>query len=337
MKIFVTGGGGFLGQAIVRQLLTRGDAVVSYSRRAYPELEALGAEHRQGDLSEQNHLIAAMKDCDAVIHVAALAGVWGKPSDFYKANVLGTENVLTAMQYLEIPKLVYTSSPSVVHPGGEGVEGQDESLPYPNHYLAEYPRTKAIAERMVLTANSNKLSTTSLRPHLIWGPGDPHFVPRLVERAKAGRLRLIGNDNPLVDTVYVENAADAHLLALDRLSPTSPPAGKAYFITQGEPVTVSHFMNSILAAAGVAPVTRRIPKGLAVLIGGGLEAIYKGLNLPGEPVMTRFLAHQLATPHWFDISAAKRDLGYQPKVSFDEGMQHLAASLNKRQAKALSH
>lgn len=336
MTIFVTGGGGFLGQAIVRQLISRGDSVVSYSRRAYPELEALGAQHRQGDLSDAKQLMAAMKNCEAVIHVAALAGIWGKPADFHQANVIGTENVLSAMQALEIPKLVYTSSPSVVHPGDAGVEGRDESLPYPNHYLADYPRTKAIAERMVLAANSSKLSTVSLRPHLIWGPGDPHFVHRLVARAQAGRLRLIGNDDPLVDTVFVENAAEAHLLALDRLRPGSACAGKAYFITQGEPVTISRFMNGILAAAGVPPVTRRIPKGLAVLLGGSLEAVFKGLNLKGEPPMTRFLAHQLATPHWFDISAARRDLDYTPRISFDQGLELLAESLQKQAPKTLT-
>lgn len=329
MRVFVTGGGGFLGLAIVKQLIARGDRVISYSRQAYPELEALGVEHRQGDLSEKHRLIAAMKGADAVVHVAAKAGVWGKPDDFYQANVVGTENVIAACQYLGIPKLVYTSSPSVVHPGHGGLEGADESIPYPEHFLAEYPRTKAIAEKMALAANSPTLSTVSLRPHLIWGPGDPHFVPRLVSRARSGRLRLIGSADPMVDTVYVDNAAHAHLLALDKLTPDSPIAGKAYFITQDEPVTVSRFLNGIIQAAGLPPVTRRIPAGLAMLIGGALESIYRGLNLPGEPQMTRFLAHQLSTPHWFDISAAKRDLGYVPEVSFDQGLERLAESLRK--------
>ncbi|HEY9844544.1 MAG: NAD-dependent epimerase/dehydratase family protein [Candidatus Sericytochromatia bacterium] len=332
MKIFVTGGGGFLGQAIVRQLLARGDQVVSYSRQAYPELQALGVEHRQGDLGERHRLIAAMKGCEAVMHVAAKAGIWGKPQEFYQANVLGTENVLAACQYLEIPRLLYTSSPSVVHPGHSGIEGANESIPYPEHFLAEYPRTKALAEKMVLTANGPSLATAALRPHLIWGPGDPHFVPRLVARARAGRLRLVGSGDPLVDTVYIDNAAESHLLALDALAPGSPVAGKAYFITQGEPVTISRFLNGIVQAAGLPPVTRRIPAGVALLVGGVMEVLWRGLNLPGEPLMTRFLAHQLSTPHWFDISAAKRDFGYAPKIGFDEGLERLALSLREPQA-----
>lgn len=320
MKIFVTGGGGFLGLAIVRQLLERGDQVISYSRSAYPELQALGVEHRQGDLNELSKLSSAMRDCEAVIHVAAKAGIWGKPDDFYQVNVIGTENVLKACLANQIPKLVYTSSPSVVHPGDHGVEGANESLPYPDHYLADYPRTKAIAERMVLQAHSQELATVSLRPHLIWGPGDPHFVPRLVARARAGKLKLIGHDDPLVDTVYVENAAYAHLLALDKLSPDSPINGKAYFITQGQPIPISQFINQIIGAAGLPPVRKHIPKGLAILIGGVLETVYKGLNLPGEPMMTRFLAHQLATPHWFDISAARQDLGYEARIDYPNGI-----------------
>lgn len=327
MKVFVTGGGGFLGKEIVRQLLQRGDRVISYSRAAYPELAALGAEHRQGDLSDRAALSVALADCEAVIHVAAKAGIWGPPAAYYATNVIGTENVLAACRLQGIGRLVYTSSPSVVHPGHGGVEGADESLPYPTRYLAEYPRTKAIAERMVLQANSPDLATVSLRPHLIWGPGDPHFVPRLVARARAGRLRLLGQQDPLVDTVYVDNAAEAHLLALDRLGAGQAPAGKAYFITQDAPVTISQFLNGIVTAAGLPPVTRRLPVGLAMLAGGVLEGLYRGLHLPGEPQMTRFLAHQLSTPHWFDIRAAKRDLAYLPRIDFDEGMRRLAVAL----------
>lgn len=323
MKVFVTGGGGFLGRAIVRQLRKRGDDVVSYSRSHYPDLQALGVEHRQGDLSQRNRLAAAMMDCDAVIHTAAKAGVWGRPEDFYNANVRGTEHVLIACQELNIPKLVYTSSPSVVHPGDRGIEGGDESLPYPSHFDAEYPKTKAVAERMVLQANSATLATVALRPHLIWGPEDPHFLPRLIARAQAGRLRLIGQDDPLVDTVYVDNAAEAHLLALDRLQPGAAIGGKAYFITQDQPIPISEFVNGLIGVADVPEVRRRVPAGLAYMLGGVLETVHRGLKLPGEPMMTRFMAHQLATPHWFDITAAKRDLDYRPRISIPEGFQRL--------------
>lgn len=324
MKVLVTGGGGFLGLAIVRQLVGRGDTVVSYSRGHYPELETLGVTHCQGNLSEKAHLIAAMKGCDAVIHAAAKAGMWGRYIDFYQANVSGTRQVLEACQYVGINRLVYTSSPSAVYQG-HGLEGADESLPYPHSFDGYYPQTKAAAEKMVLEANSPVLATVAMRPHLIWGPADHHFLPRLVQRARQGRLRLIGRQDHLVDHVYIDNAAESHLLALDRLQPGAAIAGKAYFITQGEPIPISVLMNGILAAAGLPPVKRHISAPLAHLAGIVLETVYGSLALSGEPPMTRFLAKQMSTPHWFSIDAARRDLGYAPKVSLDEGLQRLQA------------
>lgn len=330
MKVLITGGGGFLGKAIIRGLLKHGHTVVSYSRSNYPELAAMGVEHRQGDLAEKNKLSAAMKDCEAVIHTAAKAGVWGAYQDFYQANVVGTKNVLLACEENHINRLVYTSSPSVVHPGNGGIEGADESLPYPDHFDAYYPETKAEAEKMVLESNTDRLATVALRPHLIWGPEDPHFLPRFLARARAGRLRLVGSAEALVDTVYVDNAADAHLLALEQLHPGCTIAGKAYFITQDEPIPIKSFINAMLKAGNLPPVTRKIPVGMAYLIGGLLEKIYTQFKLSGEPMMTRFLAHQLSTPHWFDISAAKRELNYTPRVSLEEGMSRLAKWLQSQ-------
>lgn len=327
MRVFLTGGGGFLGKVILKKLREQGHEVISYSRKAYPELIALGAEHCQGDLSERSRVMAAMKNADAVIHTAAKADIWGDYADFYQANVVGTENILAACAHWGIQKLVYTSSPSVVHPGHGGLEGVDETVPYPDTFDAYYPKTKAIAEQMVLNANASRLATVALRPHLIWGPGDPHFVPRLSARARAGKLRLIGAQDPLIDTVYVDNAADAHLLALERLEVGSIIAGKAYFITQDQPLPVSEFANRILDAAGIPPVTRRVPLGIAQLAGALFESAYRLLPLKGEPQFTRFLVHQMSTPHWFDISAAKKDLGYNPKVGLDEGMLRLKQHL----------
>jgi len=238
--------------------------------------------------------------------------------------VKGTENVISACQQSGIEKLVYTSSPSVVH-DGKGLDGVDESTPYPSHFEAYYPQTKALAEKMVLKANGPQLATVALRPHIIWGPGDPHFVPRLVERAKAGRLRLVGDSDPKVDTVYVENAAEAHLLALEKLSPGALIAGKAYFITQDQPETVASFINRILAAAGLPPIQKRIPAHLAWVLGAGLESVFRAFHLPGEPPMTRFMAKQLSTPHWFDITAARQELGYHPRITTDQGMAALKA------------
>lgn len=326
MKALVTGGGGFLGGVIVRQLLGRGDEVRSLARGAYPALESMGVEVLRGDLSDAQSVSRAVAGCDVVFHVAAKAGVWGSRASFEQANIEGTRNVIAACRAHGVSKLVYTSTPSVVSAGGD-VEGVDESAPYPEHFQAEYPRTKAIAEKLVLEANGPELSTVALRPHLIWGPGDTQFIPRLVARAKAGRLRLVGDGRSLVDVIYVDNAAEAHLLAADRLAPDSPIAGRAYFLSQGEPVAVADMINGLLGAAGLPPVTKRIPPGVAHALGAMLEFVYGALKIQAEPPMTRFLAKQLSTAHWFDISAARRDLGYQPRISTEEGLRRLAQSL----------
>lgn len=322
MKALVTGGGGFLGSAIVRQLLARGDEVVSYSRGEYAELALLDVEQRRGDLTDLQALTEAASGCDIVFHVAAKAGVWGSFDEYHQANVLGTENVLAACRANSIKRLVYTSSPSVVFDGTD-VNGGDESLPYPPHFEAHYPHTKAIAEQAVLAANSTELATVSLRPHLIWGPRDNHLVPRIISKARSGRLRRLGRRPCLVDTVYVDNAAEAHLNAADRLSPEAPCAGRAYFISNGEPLPLWNMVNRILDAAGLPPVTRSISPTLAYKIGVVCESVWKLFRLSGEPPMTRFVAKELATAHWFDLSAARNDLGYRPKVTIDEGLKRL--------------
>ncbi|MFA7062399.1 MAG: NAD-dependent epimerase/dehydratase family protein, partial [Pedobacter sp.] len=278
MNVLVTGGGGFLGSAIIRQLVERGDTVRSYSRSAYPELARLGVEQIQGDLADRDALIKAAQGCECIYHVAAKAGIWGSYHEFHQANVTGTENVLAACYQHGIERLVYTSSPSVVFDGRD-VAGGDETLPYPAHFEAHYPHTKALAEQLVLAANSTDLATVSLRPHLIWGPGDNHLVPRIVAKARAGRLRRIGNRPCLVDTVYVDNAARAHRLAGERLTPGSAIAGKAYFISNGEPIPLWEMINRILAAAGLPPITRSISPWLAYAVGSLCEGIWGLLKL----------------------------------------------------------
>lgn len=331
MKALVTGGGGFLGGAIVRMLRARGDEVCSFSRGDYPPLAALGVRQFRGDLGDRDAVIAAARGCDVVFHVAAMAGIWGRYHDFLRANVTGTENVIAACRSNGIGRLVYTSSPSVVFDGSD-VEGGDETLPYPPRYQAHYPATKARAERLALAANSAELAVTALRPHLIWGPGDNHLVPRIIARGRAGKLRRIGTRPNLVDTVYVDNAARAHLLAADRLAPGSAVAGRCYFISNGEPLPLWEMVNHILAAADLPPVTRSIPPGLAVTLGGLCEGVWGLLRLHGEPPMTRFVAHELATAHWFDISAARRDFGYVPEISIRDGLQQLRLWLQQAPA-----
>lgn len=326
MTVLVTGGGGFLGGAIVRALLADDVAVRSFSRGRYPALEALGVASYQGDLGDADAVARATDGCDAVIHTAAKAGVWGDARDYERANVTGTEHVLAACRRAGVSRLVYTSSPSVVFDGRDE-EGADGSLPYPTSYLCDYPRTKAIAERAVLAANGPDLATVALRPHLIWGPGDPHLVPRIVDRARAGRLRLVGDGSNLVDSVYVDNAADAHLAALARLAESRPRcAGRAYFITNAEPLPLRELINRILTAAGEPPVTKHVSPRVAYTAGAVLETLHRALGRDAEPLMTRFVARQLSTAHWFDPEPARRDLGYAPKVSIAEGLDRLAMS-----------
>jgi len=325
MKALVTGGGGFLGLAIVRALRKRGLEVRSFSRHSHDALKALGVEQLRGDIADPAAVAAAVQGCDIVYHVAAKPGIWGNYEDYHQPNVAGTQNVIDACRALGVRRLVYTSSPSVVFDGRD-MAGVDESAPYPAHYEAHYPRTKALAERLVRAANNAQLATVSLRPHLVWGPGDNHLLPRLAARAKAGQLARIGSRGKLIDTVYVDNAADAHLLAADRLAPGSPVAGKVYFISQGEPVPTWEMVNRLLEAAGAPPVTRSVPVWLALGLAWCFETAHRVTGNPGEPRLTRFVVRELSTSHWFDISAARRDLGYAPRISIAEGLELLRAA-----------
>ena len=322
----VTGGGGFLGSHIVHILLNKGIAVRTLQRSDHPELKKAGIESLTGDISDATTVTHAAEGCDVIFHVAAKTGVWGNYNNYYQCNVIGTKNVLDACKTHGIHKLIYTSSPSVVF-SGDDEEGIDESTPYPDHFLTAYQKTKALAEQMVLDANSDSLATVALRPHLIWGPGDPHLVPRIIERARSGRLRLVGKQNNLVDSTYIDNAALAHVLAAKALAPDASCAGKAYFISNGEPLPMAELINKILAAASLSPVTKTIPTQLAYILGMMMEVAYKIFNLKGEPIMTRFVAKQLSCAHWYDLTAAKRDFAYQAETSINEGMQKLKASL----------
>ena len=326
MKALVTGGGGFLGGAIARLLCDRGDCVRSFSRQSHPRLDALGVEQVRGDLADPAAVSAAAAGCDVVFHVAAKAGVWGRWADYHRANVVGTENVIAACRANGVRRLVFTSSPSVVFAGVDQ-HGVNESEPYPKRFLAHYPHTKALAEQAVLAANGPDLATVALRPHLIWGPEDPHLFPRLIGQARAGRLKRIGREAKPVDTVYVDNAAAGHLQAADRLGPGLPVAGKAYFLSQGEPQPLWDFVNRLLVAAGLPPVTQSVSAGMAYATGAVWEGVYRLLPLRGEPPMTRFVARQLSTAHWFDLTAARRDFGYSPVVSTDEGLKRVGAWL----------
>lgn len=323
--VLVTGGGGFLGQAIVRALRRRGESVVVLNRSDYPELRALGVDCRRGDVADRQAVIDAARGCRAVVHVAARAGPGLYAKDFEQANVLGTRNVLAACAEQAITRLVYTSSPSVVHAGGD-IENGDETLPYADHFSAPYPATKARAERLVLAANGEGLVSCALRPHLIWGPGDNQLLPRLIERNRSGGLRLPGPDK-LIDTVYIDNAAEAHLLALDNLEGSATAAGRAYFISNGEPLPIGEIMARLLVAAGERPDLKPVSPYLARLAAGLVETIWRLGRWHADPPLSRFLVEHLSTAHWYDLSAARRDLGYRPRVSIAEGLERLARSI----------
>lgn len=327
MRALVTGGGGFLGRYIVEALLARGDSVRVFSRRHYPELATLGAELRSGDLRKAADVDRACAGVDTVFHIAAIPGMWGPWKRYFETNVLGTRHILAACQHHNVARLVYTSSPSVVFAGTDHLDG-DETLPYPDDYLCHYPHTKAIAEREVIAAhNTDGLATVSLRPHLIWGPRDNHLIPRLIQRARAGRLVQVGDGNNLVSMAYVENVAAAHLLAADRLACDSPVGGQVYFINEREPVNLWNWINALLERAGLPPVRRRISAATAWRLGRMCELVYGGFRLRGEPPMTRFVAAQLSQSHTYSIDKATRELGYVPEVDFEEGMRRLEPDL----------
>jgi nucleoside-diphosphate-sugar epimerase len=318
--VLVTGGGGFLGSAVARALAARGDRVVSFSRSFHPGLEHHGVTQIQGDVGDAQAVARACRGVQAVFHTAAKPPPWGAFCDYHRTNVVGTQNVLEACRTNGVQRLIHTSTPSVVF-GGRGLEGADESTPYPARYTSPYPLTKARAERLVIDAASRGLTAVILRPHQIWGPEDPHFVPRIIARAKT--LRRIGDGRNRVDTTYIDNAAAAHLAAAERLKEAPGLAGRVYFISQGEPMPAWEMIDAILKAAGLPPVKGRIPHRTAWLLGFFFEALYGWLRLPGEPPMTRFVADALGRSHWFSIAAARRDLGYEPAVSIAEGLRRL--------------
>ncbi len=329
MNALVTGGGGFLGLYIVEQLVARGDRVRVFCRGTYDRLNELGVETVSGDVRDAAAVAEACEGIDTLFHVAAMPGIWGPWKQFYGINTQGTEHVISGCRQHGVGRLVLTSSPSVVY-DGRPHRNADESLPYPRRYLCHYPHTKALAERAVLDANEpGRLLTVSLRPHLIWGPRDNHLIPRLIARAKSGRLRQIGNGNNLISMSYVENVAAAHLKAADALAESSPVAGEAYFINETEPVRLWDWINEILRRAGLPPVRRRISANIARSGGALLEGLFGVFRLRGEPPMTRFLASQLSESHTYSTAKARRDFGYSPEISVEEGMRRLEADLRR--------
>ena len=328
MRALVTGGGGFLGRYVVEALLAEGAEVTSLGRVSYPELEASGARCVRADLTDIGAVTGAVAGHDVVFHVAAKTGVWGPYEEYRAINVEGTANVIAACRAHGVRRLVHTSSPSVTFDGSDHVRVKGD-LPLPDRFLCAYARTKAEAERLVRAANGDALATCILRPHLIVGPRDPHLVPRLVERGRAGKLALVGDGTNEVSLTWAANAADAHLAAARALEPGAPHAGRAYFLAQREPVRLWDWIGALFRELGVPPVKRRVSLRAAYAAGTTLEVLWRLLRRTGEPPMTRFLALQLARSHSYDPSPAAEDFGYEERVPTAEATRLLVEDLNK--------
>jgi nucleoside-diphosphate-sugar epimerase len=321
MKVLVTGAGSLLLGGIAQQLASRGDEVVCFQRREN-ETTHSNITTFAGDIRDRGAVSEAASGCDAIIHGAARVGVMGSWEDFYSTNVDGTTNVLRAAEEHRIARLVYVSTPSVAHVG-RSIEGDVATPATTGRKRTFYAESKAIAEILALQANSAELGVVALRPHLVWGPGDTQLVGRIVDRARQGRLVMVGSGNALVDSTYIDNAISAHIAALDAIAPGARCSGKAYVISNGEPRTVNELMSRICLAAGVEFSPKHVPAVIARSIGSVVERIWP-LIRKDEPPITRFVAEQLGTAHWFDQRPAQEDLNWKPQVSLDEGFARLA-------------
>ena len=329
MKALVTGGGGFLGLYIVEQLLAAGHQVRVFSRGAYSALNKLNVESMQGDLRDAAAAEAACRGMESVFHVAAVPGIWGPWKKFYGVNTLGTRNIIAGCRRHGVGRLIFTSSPSVVFDGTDQIDA-DETLPYPSRWLCHYPHSKALAEQEVLSANDpRQLRTISLRPHLIWGPRDNHLIPRLIARARSGKLKRVGDGTNVVSVAYVENVAAAHLQAERVLRDSDAASGRAYFINEPESVNLWGWIDRLLGIAGLEPVQSSLSFSSAFRIGAVCEFVYQALRLSVEPPMTRFVASQLGGSHSYSIAAAQRDLGYQQLFTIEQGLEKTAPDLRQ--------
>ena len=320
MRVLVTGATSLIGGGVARALVERGDAVVCLQRAAS---NVSGATEVRGDVRDLDVVLDAARGCDAVVHAAAKVGVVGPWEEYRSVNVDGTANVLGAAIAREIPHVVHVSSPSVAH-GGEAIVGGAADPPVLGRTRAWYPESKALAEIAALAAASPELGVVAIRPHLVWGPGDTQLVGRIVDRARTGRLALVEGGRALVDTTYVDNAVGALVAALDAVSPDAACSGRAYVVANGEPRTIRELVAGICAAADVPFAPRDVSLRAGIAAGALVERAWPLLRRSDEPPLTRFLAEQLGTAHWFDPRPARDDLGWGPDVTIDEGLRRLA-------------
>ena len=327
-RVLVTGGGGFLGTAVVKQLLEVGCTVKVAGRNSYDHLVRLGVTCLVGDIGDKMFTEEACRNVDTVFHVAAKAGIWGSSREFARANLDGTVNIVNGCRKNDVGCLVHTSTPSVVF-NGNSIEGGNESLPYADTFLCDYARTKAAAEQYVLENSGDQLRVCALRPHLIWGPGDPHLIPRLIDRGRKGSLKIVGDGRNRVDITFVDNGARAHLLAAKSLHQSSSISGRVYFIGQERPVYLWDWINDLYRELGITRVERKVPKVTAYMIGWCLEKMHRLAGLKKEPAMTRFMALQRACSHFFSHERAKEDFGYEPLITIEQGKARLLESMRQ--------
>ena len=320
MRVLITGGTSLLARATAELLLARGDDVVLLQRGE----AVLDVAQVRGDLRDPAVVARAVQGCDAVVHAAAKVGIVGAWEDFRSINVDGTANVIAAAREAGLSRVVHVSTPSVSH-AGHSLVGAQADPPVTGRTDAHYAESKAIGERLALGAASDALPIVAIRPHLVWGPGDTQLVGRIVERARSGRLALVGGGTALIDTTYIDNAASSLVAALDAAVPGAACIGRAYVIANGEPRPVRELIEGILRAAGVEASPREVPLRVATGVGTVVEKVWARLKPDEEPPLTRFLAEQLGTAHWFDPRPARDDLGWHPTVSIDEGLDRLAA------------
>ena len=319
MIVLVTGASGLLGGAVAAAVRDAGHEVRTLQRR--PSGVA-GVTDLLGSVTDATTVAHAVAGVDAIVHLAAKVSLAGAPAEFENVNVGGTLRLLRAATDSTASRFVFVSSPSVAH-AGASIVGDDALPADPLRARGDYARTKATAELMALAADSPELAVVAVRPHLVWGPGDTQLVARIVDRASRGRLPLLGHGAALIDTTYIDNAASAIAAALERAPEVH---GNAYVVTNGEPRPVAELLAGMCAAAGVPAPRWSVPAGVARAAGSVIEAVWRVRPGVDEPPMTRFLAEQLSTAHWFDQRRTRADLQWTPAVSLDEGFERLAAS-----------